>query len=267
MAEVTNPFYARVLDVLSRILQERGLTLLLFTASDAHLIDDLIPTLLAYQVDGVVIASATLSSSLARRCREAGTPVVLFNRYTQKGHVNAVSCDNIAGGRLAARLLLDSRPERIGFIAGIEDTSSSQDRERGFMEEITRDLVPRIVRAVGHYTYEGGRDAARKLLEGPERPDALFCANDVMALGAIDVARGEFGLNVPDDLSVIGFDDIPTAALDAYALTTVVQDVEAMARETIDLLLESRINPDLPPQKRLVPCRIALRRSVRRPAH
>jgi DNA-binding LacI/PurR family transcriptional regulator len=261
MADVTNPFYVRVLAVLSRLLQERGLTLLLISAADSHSIDAFVPTLLAYHVDGVVIASATLSSSLARECASAGLPAVLVNRYTEDAPVSAVACDNEEGGRQVAQLLVRTGHRRIAYMAGLEDTSSNRDRERGFTTSLGKDGLTLAGRAVGSYTYEGGRRAAAELLGGSVGPDAIFCANDQMALGMIDAARAQFGLDVPKDISVAGFDNIPAAELDAYSLTSVEQDVEQMAAQALSMLLDE----DAQAGTRLVtvPCRLVVRQSVK----
>jgi DNA-binding LacI/PurR family transcriptional regulator len=118
-------------------------------------------------------------------------------------------------------------------------------------------------RAVGHYSFERAQEAARVLFAGPgERPDAVFVANDHMAIAVMDVLRQELGLRVPQDVSVVGFDDVPQAAWGAYRLTTVVQSVEAMVEATVELLHE-QMREDARPRNVVIPCRVVERDSVR----
>jgi DNA-binding LacI/PurR family transcriptional regulator len=126
-----NQFYPLVLELLSKELQLRGYHLLLF-CTDSGDADNLMHEILQYQVDGIVMASTTFSSPLARSCSEAGIPVVLFNRTARNSPSSTVASDNIAGGRLVADLLCAAGHRRIAYIAGLEDTSTSRDREQGF---------------------------------------------------------------------------------------------------------------------------------------
>ncbi|MDL1901982.1 substrate-binding domain-containing protein [Anaerolineae bacterium CFX9] len=262
MATITSPFYPYVLEKFLRELQAIDRQVLLFTASDNQSIDDLLPLALQYQVDALIITSATLSSEAAAASLRSGTPVILFNRATNEPNVSAVCADNLAGGRLAADVLLDSGHQRPGFVAGLQDTSTSQDRERGFIVRLRERGCTRVQRAQGHYTYESGYAAATDLLERAEPPDALFCANDIMALGAIDAIRAH-GLRVGQDISVIGFDDIPMAAWGAYQLTTISQEVDTMIQRTIALMLDRIEKPDAPARIEHVSGRLILRTSVR----
>lgn len=265
MAEIGNPFYTSVLEAFSEKLQAMDMRVLLFTIARAHDIDDALPALLQYQVDGVVITSSVLSSEMARKCDAAGMPVVLFNRDVRAGSTSSVSSDNRSAGRMVADYLLDGGHRRPGFVAGTEDTSTSINRERGFVERLAERGVGPPLRDCGDYTYDGGAAAARRLLTAADRPDALFCANDVMAMGALDVARRELGLDVPADLSLVGFDGIEIAGLPPYDITTVFQRIDPMTDIAIDVLMERIDDPSLRPVKRLVPCELRERGSARRP--
>jgi DNA-binding LacI/PurR family transcriptional regulator len=264
VTEVANPFYALLLEALGRALQARGLVPLLFVAPAADATDELLPRLLSYQVDGVVVASATLASHSAARCAAARTPVVLLDRRAGRGAgpQGVVGSDNAGGGQLVAEFFADAGHRRTAFLAGLEDTSTSQERERGFRRGLARRGLDPPLRAVGGFTYAGGRAAARALLAGPHRPEAVFCANDEMALGLMDTARRDFGLRIPQDLSVVGFDDTPWAALDAYALTTVAQDVPGLAEAAVAAVLALAERPDRPVRRR-VGCRLIKRASAR----
>jgi DNA-binding LacI/PurR family transcriptional regulator len=117
-------------------------------------------------------------------------------------------------------------------------------------------------REEGGYTYAGGLMAAQKLLSAKAPPDAIFCANDVMALAAVDAATS-MAIKIPDQLSVIGFDNIPLAGFAHYALTTVDQNVNLMATEAVRMLLAAIKGHLDPPQTRTIPCALILRSSVR----
>ena len=123
-----------------------------------------------------------------------------------------------------------------GFIAGPASSQASQDRLRGFRERLREAGTERVRVAEATYEYEGGHSAALALFEDCPAPDALFCANDLMAMGAIDALRRVRRLRVPDDVLVAGFDDIPAAAWSAYDLTTVAQQAHLMVERAIDLL-------------------------------
>lgn len=261
MASITSPFYPYVLDKFLQRLQATDHQVLLFTAAENQAVDELLPLVLQHRVDALVITSALLSSSMADECARAGTPVLLFNRYVPGANVSAVCADNIAGGRMAADVLLDSGHERLAYVAGTQDTSTNIDRERGFRERLQERAVTTWRRAQGAYTYETGVAAAQELLR-EEPPDAIFCANDIMALGVLDALRAA-GLRVPQDVSVIGFDDIPMAAWQSYQLTTISQEVEAMIARSIEILLERIVNPEQPPTQEFIAGELRIRSTVR----
>ncbi|MBV9747751.1 MAG: LacI family DNA-binding transcriptional regulator [Acetobacteraceae bacterium] len=238
MATMTNPFYPEVLEHLSRRLHEADLRTLLFNVPPGQELDSELPLLLRYQVDAVVIASATISSAMAREWAATGRAAVLFNRTVPGAKVASVSCDNEAGGRAVADFLVARGHRCPAFVAGRRDTSTNLDRERGFLARLQDLGVPLHARVDGgEYSYEAGFAAALEL--AGQRPDAIFFANDIMALGGMDALRHRLRLCVPEDVSVVGFDDIPMAAWPSYGLTTVQQPVQRMIEETVRILVEA----------------------------
>lgn len=246
VAYLDNYFYPEALEKLSTALQEQGYHVLVFMASKtAGNIDEVLDEILDYQVDGIVTASVAMSSDIAKRCTDAGVPVVLFNRSQDIDGITSVTSDNYAGGRKAAEFLLAGGHERIGYIAGWEGASTQRDREAGFRAALTEAGREVYAREVGDYNTERARDAARMMFGRPadQRPDAVLVANDHMALAVMDVIRFELGLSIPQDVSVIGYDDVPPAAWPAYSLTTVRQRANRMVEETVSALMEHIENP------------------------
>ncbi len=262
MADMTNPFYPTVLEELARQLGGVGLQVLLLAPPPERDSDDVLPLLLQYRVDAVIVASASISSAMVGTLAARGTPVVLFNRHVPGVAVSAVLCDNVEGGRLVANLLLDGGHRRVGFIAGKPDTSTSIDREKGFGDRLRERGVFAWGREQGVYTYQSGYEAALQLLDRADRPSAIFCANDIMALGALDAARSIAGLRVPQDVSVIGFDDIPSAAWPAYRLTTIRQPVEQMVAATLGIVTGLLERGDAEPTVKLLPGSLIRRESA-----
>jgi DNA-binding LacI/PurR family transcriptional regulator len=262
MADITNPFYPTVLEKLTQRLQSTGRRALLFNVTPDRDVDDTLPLLLQYQVDAIILTSATISSEMTNECARLGTPVILFNRYVPGAQASAVSCDNVAGGRLVADLFLDAGHTRLAYISGRKNTSTNLDREKGFSERLRERGHTEWLFEQGEYTYASGFAAAQRLLRRSDPPDAIFSANDIMAMGALDAAR-ELAIKIPDALSIIGFDDIPAAAWPAYRLTTIQQPVDQMIDATLEML-EARIkDPDLAPVNLLIPGVLIQRHSAR----
>ena len=262
MAEITSPFYPYVLEKFTQRLHELGKRVLLFSTGPDGDVDETLQDVLRYQVDGLIVANAMLSSELVSECAQRGTPLILFNRYVRGAQASAVCCDNVAGGQLVAEQLLAAGHRRPAYIAGKHNTSTNVDRERGFTERLRELNGDALLREQGEYTYQSGYDAAKRLLERADRPDAIFCANDITALGAIDAAR-DLQIAIPEQLSIVGFDDIPAASWTAYALTTVRQPVNTMIDLSVRLLLERIAAPETDPVISFVPGKWVPRSSAR----
>lgn len=266
VAYLDNHFYPTALEKLSNALQERGYHVMVFMASQtADNIDEVLDEILGYQVDGLVMASAAISSELAARCRDSAVPVVLFNRRQQNALQTSVTSDNYRGGRIAAEFLVAGGHERIAHIAGWQGASTALDREAGFRDGLRRAGRSLFARSVGDFDPGRARDAARQMFGAPARPDAVFVANDYMAFLVMDVLRDEMGLRVPQDVSVVGFDDVPTAAWAAYDLTTVRQDTDAMVAETVRTMLAAVADPGSAPESVVLDVRLVVRGSARTP--
>lgn len=244
----TNPFYARVIRDFTRALQELGYWTMLLNIAQNQELEKTLPMALQYQVDGLIITSATLSSKLAEECARSGTPVVLFNRYSSERHTNMVRCDNVEGGRIVADTFLDAGYQQLAFIAGEESTSTNRDRESGFSSRLRERGVKKYAReSAGDYSYELGYQAAERLLDLDQPPDAIFCANDLLAMGAMDLIRRSRGIKVPESIGVVGFDDNLSASWAGYDLTTIRQPIKPMVDHTIQVLLNAIQDQDSDP--------------------
>ncbi|MGB5559187.1 MAG: LacI family DNA-binding transcriptional regulator [Paracoccaceae bacterium] len=239
VAYLENNFYPIAIERLSVALQEKGYHVLVFMAAPTvGDVQGVLREILDYQVDGLVLASVSMSSKLAGECDAAGIPVVLFNRDQDDPRMSSVTTDNLAGGRVIADYLVAGGHQRIGYIAGFEEASTQRDREQGFVEGLAAAGQNLYAREVGNFEHPASRDAARRMFTGADRPDAVFVCNDHMAFAVMDVLRSELGLRIPEDVSVVGFDDVPIAAWPAYDLTSFRQPVNRMVAETVTTLMD-----------------------------
>ena len=157
---------------------------------------------------------------------------------------------------------LDANHQRPTILAGSEDTTTSIDHERGFMEILNQEKVEAL-REIGEYTYQDAYDAAIRLLDRKDPPDAIFCANDIMALGVMDAAKNGLGLKIPEEVSIIGFDDIPMSSWSSYSLTTVRQPIQRMVDASVEELLNRIENSEREPLQELIPVELVIRGSTR----
>ncbi|WP_299626320.1 LacI family DNA-binding transcriptional regulator [Pelagibius sp.] len=268
VAYLDNQFYPVALEKLSNALQAQGYHILVFMASQTRgNLDHVLQEILDYQVDGLVMASVAMSSDLAAQCDAAGVPVVLFNRSQDDQRLSAVTSDNLRGGRDVARFLVAGGHRRIAYIAGWEGASTNRDREAGFLKGLEEAGIPLFDRAVGDYDFEHAKQATRQLFDRPagDRPDAVFVANDHMAIAVLDVLRHVLGIRVPEDVSVVGYDDVPEAAWSSYDLTTVRQPTNRMVDATVRILMDRIEEGQVMPQRIAIGGPLMLRGSARRP--
>lgn len=264
VAYLDNQFYPIVLESLSRTLQERGYQVLLFM-TDPGRQDEVVQQILQYQVQGIVMVSATLSSNLARECAETGIPIVMVNRYVATSSASSVTSDNIEGGRLIADFFVRAGHKRIAFIAGDENSSTNRDREAGFYKGLAEHGVTAFGRAVGGYKFDRAAAATRELFAPRKTPDAVFVANDHMAFSVMDVVRHELKLKIPEDVSIIGYDDVPEASWKGYDLTTVSQSPARLIEETVSILLEQVEQRAVRKRAAVIPANLVVRGSSRKP--
>lgn len=234
-----NHFYPELVQGISDACQKRGYHVLLFTAGEGDAANQELQRALDYQIDGLVLASVSLSSEIANRCHAAGIPVVMVNRVSDAPTASKITGSNELGGRTIAHFLVEGGHSKIAYLAGIEETSTNRDRERGFLAGLAEKGVALHTRAVGNYDAEQAAHGALTMMQSSEPPDAIFCANDHMAIAVMDVLRHELGLSVPEDVSLVGFDNVGPAQWPTYSITSFSQPVGAMIDATCETLFEA----------------------------
>lgn len=265
VAYLENQFYPVALERLSKALQDRGYHILIFLAGyAAENVEQVVGELLDYQVDGIITASVAMTNDLTSRCQAAGIAVVMFNRGQNDPRLSEVTSDNRAGGRRVAEFLIAGGHRRIAHIMGWQGSSTGRDRAEGFRAGMAAAGIEPFALVDGEYARERAAEVARALCSGRTRPDAIFVGNDHMAFAVMDELVHHLGLRVPDDVSIVGYDDVPMAAWPSYCLTTIRQPVDAMVDATVETLI-GQIEGHTEPKHRRIDGPLVVRRSARIP--
>ena len=262
-----NPAFMEVFDLFTRRLQQQGLRPLLANLAGEGSAQAALDMMLQYQVDAVLIATSSPPAGFARACSRAGLPVLhIFGRAVARGVVPVVAVDNLTGGRLVAEAMLTRGFTRMAFVGGPRRSAASVDRLKGFMKGLaTAGLVPVSARFTRDYSHEQGRLGAHAMFDAQAANapvQAIFCSDDILALGTMDACR-ERGLTVPDDVSIVGFDDIPMAGWPSFRLTTVRQPIVEMVDHAIEQIAARLAQPSLKLRTRLFECSLVERGSLR----
>lgn len=237
VADVATPYQSRMLDALSRRLQAIDrVAMVINTSGESGRAEAALGQTLNYRAAATVVLSGTPPAALVTTCLNSGQRVILINRDDHIAGPIHISVDDAEAAGEALHMLHRCGCRRIAVVSSTAGTPSLVARERAFAAAAAeRGIEARVVRC-GPTGYEAGFEAGRVLLSGSARPEAAFCVTDLLACGFMDAARREFGLDVPDDLCVVGFDDIEQAGWASYRLTTFRQPVDAMADHIMTLL-------------------------------
>ena len=238
VSRLGNPLYPELLQILGRQLVSAGLRMVVWSTEE---MDEkaAIDAIRESQVDGAIMTTATEASSGLYEALQHDVPVVLINRVVEGWKCDQVTSDNADGGRVVAEYFVRAKKRRIGLIGGSEIASTIRDRQSGFRDALAKARMPlaeTFCQQVDTFSYQSGFKAAARLLELSEPPDAIFCVNDVIALGARDAARAR-DIDVPADLWIVGYDDIEMASWTAYDLTTIRQPLAHMTETAVGLLM------------------------------
>lgn len=246
IAARTNLYYPEVLAELGARLSEKDFRVLLFALSQESEVDGVLDQIWRHSVDGV-ISAARLSAAQVAQFTEHRVPVVLYNRVASGAA--SVRCDSGEGERDLVGRLLAAGHTQFGLISGPLDNYVGEERRSAALMALSQAGVTEVPEVRGDFTYESGHAAMRDL--HAKGCKAIIATNDMMAIGAMDAARIDLGLLVPDDLSIVGFDGSGASRLGAYDLTTVRQPVRRMTEAAIDLLVKRIEDVSAPPEQRL----------------
>ena len=258
-----NPIFLEVFDLFTRGLQDRGLRPLLVNLTDETDAATSVSMLRQYSVDGVVVASSTLTPEVSQAFKDANIPVVhSFGRHSSSPQVHVVGIDNVECGRMAARELVERGYRRMGFLGGPEAATSTQDRISGFMSELSARKKIHVSHSFAEaYSFEAGRKEMIRLLKG-KPAEAYFCGDDVLSIGALSAVQ-DAGLSVPKDIGLIGLNDMEMAGWENINLTTIRQPVRQIISSSIELIVAMLDDPERYPEARLFPSTVIERGTLR----
>lgn len=258
-----NPIFLEVFDLFTRGLQERGLRPLLVNLTDETDPASSVKMLRQYSVDGVVVASSTLTPAFSQAFRDARMPVVhSFGRHSSTPQVHVVGIDNVECGRMAAKELVARGYKHVGFLGGPESATSTQDRSEGFMLELAKHKKIKVSRSFATaYSYDAGLVEMTRLLRS-KPAEAYFCGDDVLSIGALSAVQ-KHGLHVPTDIGLLGLNDMEMAGWENISLTTIRQPIRQIISSSIELIVAMLDDPDRYPEARLFPSQLIERDTLR----
>lgn len=264
--DASNLFFADIARQIENIGYENGYSVILCNSdNDIEKQRHYINTLIAKQIDGAIFISAGESSEDLEKLANSNIPVVVADRNVPLSLADVVLLDNEEAGYLAVRHLLELGHRKIGCITGPFDISPSMQRVSGYkraLQEYGVSVLEDYIVA-GDFTFKGGNTSMGVLLNLENRPTAVFVLNDMMAIGAISTAR-RFNLQVPQDISIVGFDDIELASAINPSLTTIAQPIQEMAKIAAERLIDKMISGgfDLENEKFLLKAKLIIREST-----
>jgi DNA-binding LacI/PurR family transcriptional regulator len=236
--DILNPFFAFMVRQIGHLtMQERIPLTVCDTENDKEKEKLYLDYILRNKIGGIIFTEG-ISHSLVERA-EKRVPIVLIDQHHTLGCVPEVASDNFNGALQATEYLIQLNHRRIAYVTGPENWSTARERLHGFREGLARhhiDSDPQLV-FVGDFLYESGILALEYFLSLQEWPTAIFCANDQMAVGVLNKAQA-LNISIPNDISLVGFDGLPLFGLRGAGLTTVRQDIPALCRHAVDLLMK-----------------------------
>ena len=262
ISSLTNLYYPEVLDQLTRRLTQRDSRVLLFSLGAEGEVDAALDQLWRHSIDGAICA-ARLSDAQVRLFQDHGVPLVLYNRMPDHAAAASVCCDSAAGERELVGRLIETGHRHFGIIAGPEDSYVGEERRRAAAARVEAAGLPQPPVVRGDFSYQSGRDGLARLLTDAPGLDAVICANDLSAIGAIDAAREQWGLAIPDQLSIVGFDGSGPASWSSYRVTSIRQPVGRMTEAAVAMLAERMVDGAVPAERRLFAGELIEGRSAR----
>lgn len=233
-SDVATPYRSALLAALTQALQQAGkVALLINTDRSDGGAERALRQAISYRTDAAIFLSGMPARSLAETCMRNGMRLVLINREEDRPGALRVGLHDAEAGRRAVAILIAAGCRRLGLASSGVGTRSIAERERGFREAAQAAGIDWCEERFGPTGYETGQDLGMALLARAERPDGIFCTTDLLACGVMDTARWRLGISMPDELSLIGYDNIAQAGWDSYGLTTFAQPVDDMAAQSV----------------------------------
>ncbi len=262
VADVRNALYPTLVEPLHDAFAARGYRMVLLAERGDDQATYL--RLLDRSVDGVILTTTLIGSSLSKGLLDRGLPFVELNRLSGRRSVDGVTADNRGGGGQAARLLIESGHRSIAAVFGPDNASTARDREVGFRKMLADAGldIPDSRVARGGFGHEDGERGFAEVMRGRRRPTAVFCVADAVAIGAFNQAR-RMELSVPEDVSIVGFDDVAMAAWPCFELTTIRAELASMATAAAELLVDRMTGQAGRVGVRTFPTELVLRRTHR----
>lgn len=266
--DITNPFFAAIVKGLEQALPRGAYRMLLASSNESAELEQAIVADLAGRVDGFILVPAVESDQAPAELRNAGVPAVLLDREVTGSELHdVVLVDNRKGARTAAEHLIGLGHRRIATIHGPEDTTPGRERRIGFGDALARAGIaidPELDRS-GDFRELSGRRLATELMQLADPPTAIFSANNLMTIGVLKALR-DLRIAIPDDVSVIGFDDIILGSLLHPPLTCIARPVEEQGSTSMRMLLGRLASPDgRPPERVVMDTHLELRASTAPP--
>jgi LacI family transcriptional regulator len=258
VTDVTNPFFTTIARGVEDAASDRDQLLLLCNTDESEAEELRYLEMLSSQsVDGVLLVPARSGRASRELAARRGLPLVMLDRRVQMPDVSSVRCDSRAGAAEMGRYLLDLGHRRFAVLAGPVGVPTSDDRIEGFLGAVGREGVTVYN---GRYSLESGREMAHLAMGAALAPTALFALNNFVTIGALQ-GLSEMGKRVPEDVALVGFDDLPAAMVVQPFLTVVAQPAYEMGRRAVDLLLGRLANPEEAPREVVLPTELIVRQS------
>ena len=267
LTDITNPFWTRVARGVEDTARKAGYSVILCNTDENEIIQsDTIRLLLQKQVDGILLVPRSEGAALVERIRQQGVPVVILDRRIEGLNEDIVRGDLLGGAYRLTQVLLALGHRRILLLSGPADVPTAADRTAGFQRALEESRCSNSCGVIyGEYAYASGFEMARQALNRSPRPTALFAGNNLIATGALHALQ-EAGLRVPEDISLVCFDDIPHELTIDPFFTTAAQPAYDLGSKATQLLLERLSQSDaLPPREIVLPVEIITRRSTAPP--
>lgn len=253
-------FYSEIFFALLKRLQDSGKQVLVFSADPDNSIESIVSQVHQYRVDAILVMANATSTYIENYFVEYGTPVILFDRLSYSDDIFYICSDNLSGARMAADFLIDNNHRSIAYISGDKNRSQALGRSENFIQRVKEHGGHIVAKIDGDFTYECGYDAMSRLFK-LDHVDAVFCADDTMAMGAIDAVKAH-GLSIPKDISIMGFDNHSVSGLPSYNITTISHQRDILLDALIELL-ENVLSDTVEHPHLLFPMELTVRSTVK----